>query len=239
MGLELTMRVTDSYLQMKSKYFQRHNHKMSFWREYCDWMLTLPHFAEMIGVEQMAWIAKKVTYKGITFDSETECNFFKLLEVAKSEGRIKDFQHQMNSELQPAFTDSEGNKIKSIEHNPDFIIWFNNGEKVIVDTKGNGSTIEEVAKIKRKIFLYQNQDLKYWFIGTLPKYLGGGFVEVSSGKDFERKLKNRYYKINPEQKKKRGKKDVQWTKDNWDEHFEYEDVCGLFYRWSKTKKLKR
>lgn len=43
MGLELTMRMTSNYLQLQSIYIQRHNHKMSFWREYCDWIKTLPH----------------------------------------------------------------------------------------------------------------------------------------------------------------------------------------------------
>jgi hypothetical protein len=42
MGLELTMRITSNYLQLKSIYIQRHGHKMSFWREYCDWIKTLP-----------------------------------------------------------------------------------------------------------------------------------------------------------------------------------------------------
>jgi hypothetical protein len=48
MGLELTMRVTSNYLQLKSIYIQRHGHKMSFWREYCDWVETLPYAKELI-----------------------------------------------------------------------------------------------------------------------------------------------------------------------------------------------
>ena len=48
MGLELTMRVTSNYLQMKSIHLQRRNHKMSFWKEYCKWIETLPMFKEIV-----------------------------------------------------------------------------------------------------------------------------------------------------------------------------------------------
>ncbi|SNS22697.1 hypothetical protein SAMN05446037_1006113 [Anaerovirgula multivorans] len=47
MGLELTARITDNYLQLKSKYNQRHNHKLEEWQYYCDWIKTLPRFTEL------------------------------------------------------------------------------------------------------------------------------------------------------------------------------------------------
>lgn len=46
LGLNLKMRVTSNYLQLKSIYNQRKNHKMSFWREYCKWVETLPAFLD-------------------------------------------------------------------------------------------------------------------------------------------------------------------------------------------------
>jgi len=42
MGMELTMRITSNYLQLKSIFNQRENHRMSFWRDYCKWVLGLP-----------------------------------------------------------------------------------------------------------------------------------------------------------------------------------------------------
>lgn len=47
LGLELTMRVTSNYLQLKSICKQRRTHKMSYWREYCEWCDSLPYFKEL------------------------------------------------------------------------------------------------------------------------------------------------------------------------------------------------
>ena len=45
MGLEQTMRVTTSYLQLKTIYLQRRYHKLKEdWGNFCDLCLTLPHF---------------------------------------------------------------------------------------------------------------------------------------------------------------------------------------------------
>ena len=43
MGLELTARITTNYLQLKTIYAQRHTHKLKEWRDFCAWILTLPH----------------------------------------------------------------------------------------------------------------------------------------------------------------------------------------------------
>lgn len=48
MGLELTARITDNYLQLKSKYKQRKSHKLEEWRYYCGWIKTLPMAKELI-----------------------------------------------------------------------------------------------------------------------------------------------------------------------------------------------
>ena len=47
MGFEQTMRVTTSYLQLKTIYLQRKHHKLKEdWGNFCDWCETLPHFNE-------------------------------------------------------------------------------------------------------------------------------------------------------------------------------------------------
>ena len=48
MGLELTARITDNYLQLKSKYIQRRHHKLEEWQYYCDWIETLPMAEKLI-----------------------------------------------------------------------------------------------------------------------------------------------------------------------------------------------
>ena len=46
MGYNLTARMTSNYLQLKTIYNQRKNHKMQEWHEVCEWMETLPRFKE-------------------------------------------------------------------------------------------------------------------------------------------------------------------------------------------------
>lgn len=46
-GLKLTARVTTNYRQLKTIYHQRYNHRLTEWRDFCDELLSLPHFKEM------------------------------------------------------------------------------------------------------------------------------------------------------------------------------------------------
>lgn len=48
MGLELTARVTTNYLQLKTIYNQRRNHKLQEWREFCRTIEALPFANEFI-----------------------------------------------------------------------------------------------------------------------------------------------------------------------------------------------
>lgn len=50
-GLEKTMRVSTNYLQLKTMYLQRKNHKLYDWHEFCKWVETLPYFKELTGIE--------------------------------------------------------------------------------------------------------------------------------------------------------------------------------------------
>ncbi len=48
MGFEQTMRVTTSYLQLKTIYLQRKHHKLKEdWGSFCLWCESLPHFNEL------------------------------------------------------------------------------------------------------------------------------------------------------------------------------------------------
>lgn len=49
-GLEKTMRVSTNYLQLKTMYLQRKNHKLKDWKIFCEWCLSLPYFKELTGV---------------------------------------------------------------------------------------------------------------------------------------------------------------------------------------------
>ena len=45
-GITVRAGITTNYRQLKTIYEQRHNHTLPEWREFCQFLLTLPHFAE-------------------------------------------------------------------------------------------------------------------------------------------------------------------------------------------------
>lgn len=47
-GMRLTARMTTNYRQLKTIYHQRKNHRLPEWKVFCEWVETLPHFADMI-----------------------------------------------------------------------------------------------------------------------------------------------------------------------------------------------
>jgi len=51
MGLQLTARVTTNYLQLRTIYNQRKNHKLPEWKRFIGWIETLPMAKQLITVE--------------------------------------------------------------------------------------------------------------------------------------------------------------------------------------------
>ena len=47
-GFILGATMTTNYRQLKTIYFQRKNHKLSEWHEFCSWCETLPMFKELV-----------------------------------------------------------------------------------------------------------------------------------------------------------------------------------------------
>lgn len=47
-GFELTARLTTNYRALKTVYSQRKNHRLPEWREFCNWIKTLPYANELI-----------------------------------------------------------------------------------------------------------------------------------------------------------------------------------------------
>ena len=46
-GVLLTARMTTNYQQLRTIYYQRRDHRLPEWQEFCDWIETLPHFKEL------------------------------------------------------------------------------------------------------------------------------------------------------------------------------------------------
>lgn len=49
-GFKLTARMTTNYRQLKTMYWQRRNHRLPEWKEFCEWVETLPYMKEFLGV---------------------------------------------------------------------------------------------------------------------------------------------------------------------------------------------
>ena len=179
----------------------------------------------------MARYAKKTNYKGIQFDSQTECDFYKRLENFKKRGLIKDFKTQVKYVLQEKFKDWRGESQREITHLPDFSVTLNDDTVILVDSKG-GSQHETEAKIKRKMLLNQNRDMPYYFISYTPNYLGNIWVESSTGHDLNKKLKTLYKKKYPVEAKKKGKKNINFSEKEIHELIEIKPIAnGLFYTY--------
>ncbi|MCP4254995.1 MAG: hypothetical protein GY775_16635 [Candidatus Scalindua sp.] len=48
MGFMMWMGISTNYLQLKTIYLQRKNHKLDEWRQFCKWIEELPMFKELI-----------------------------------------------------------------------------------------------------------------------------------------------------------------------------------------------
>lgn len=111
--------------------------------------------------------AKKIQYKGVVFDSKVECDYYQYLE--RNLG--KEYDHielQPKYELQPKF---DGNK--PIYYVADFALWKGDKLLEVIDVKGMPTP---VAKIKAKIFRYQNRDIPLTWICKAPKYTGQEWI---------------------------------------------------------------
>lgn len=47
-GFEITARMTTNYRCLINIYAQRHNHRLPEWRKFCEELLSLPHFPEIL-----------------------------------------------------------------------------------------------------------------------------------------------------------------------------------------------
>ena len=179
---------------------------------------------------------KKTEYKGITFDSQSECEFYQLLELKKKQKKIKDFVYEPEYMLQEGgWHNARNDKQEAIMYYPDFLVTANDGERLLIDVKGHDA--EETAKLKKKMLEYQNRDIVLYFISKTPQYLSSEWVEMTPYRDMLLKLKSAYKKEYPTVKT-RGKNSPQLTVKCWEKYMEIRMVHGLFYTFEKvfTKK---
>lgn len=113
--------------------------------------------------------AKKVEYKGITFDSKAECKYFQLLEKQKELGMFDRIELQPKFELQPKY-----GKQRPIVYVADFALWKDDKLLEVIDVKCMATS---EAKLKAKMFRYQYRDVYLTWICEAPKYTGLDWIE--------------------------------------------------------------
>ena len=95
---------------------------------------------------------KKTEYKGLTFDSIGERDHYIELELRQRAGEITDLKTQVSFEIQPAFTDSKGKRIRAITYKADFVYY---------DLKDKRTHIEDYKGFKTKEYLLKKKLLAY------------------------------------------------------------------------------
>lgn len=114
----------------------------------------------------------KRTYDGIVFASVMEMRYYRdvVLPLARS-GEITHYELQKEYQLQPKYI-HDGKTVRPITYVADFYIEYADGRVEVIDTKG---CADSVAKIKKKMFMYQYPDLPYRWITYVKKW--GGWLD--------------------------------------------------------------
>lgn len=131
--------------------------------------------------------AKKVIVDDIKFDSKMESEFYLFLKDLKKSYIIKDFELQPKFELQEKFT-KNNKKFRSIEYKADFLIYYSDGRKRVVDVKGFETP---VFKLKQKLFEKKFSDISLELVTKSPKKFGGGWILVSELKELRKQSKKK------------------------------------------------
>lgn len=101
---------------------------------------------------------KKVDYydpqlkQTLKFDSEKERDYYLILKDREKRGEIINLKRQVSIEIQEAFTDRLGNKVKAITYKADFTYYDLRDGDHVVDVKGYKT---DVYNLKKKLLAYK------------------------------------------------------------------------------------
>ena len=142
--------------------------------------------------------SKKCTYNGLNFDSITERDYYKVLELRQKNKEISDLETQKKFVLQEGFRLND-KAIKPITYSADQV-YIENGKIHVTDVKGSEFTVEETFKIKFKMLKNLHRDYVYHVV---IRYNGVWFdLENKEDKLKYKELKKKK-KLERESKKKK------------------------------------
>ena len=95
---------------------------------------------------------QKADFRGESFDSIKERDYYILLLDRERRGEIRDLKRQVAITIQQAFETPSGEKYRAITYKADFVYKDITGQVHIVDVKGYKT---EVYKIKKKLLAFR------------------------------------------------------------------------------------
>ncbi|MFA7122052.1 MAG: DUF1064 domain-containing protein [Bacilli bacterium] len=80
--------------------------------------------------------AKVTEVDGQRFASKMEAEYYAHLLILQKAGEVDTFTTQPKFELQPAYTDAAGKKVRPIHYVADFLVRYSDGSEKVIDVKG-------------------------------------------------------------------------------------------------------
>ena len=100
----------------------------------------------------------KTEIDGYKFDSKKEAEYYLILKDREKYGEIRYLKLQYPVEIQPAFTDKQGNKIRAITYKADFYFYDCKLKSWrVIDVKGFKT---DVYQLKKKLLLYKGIEIE-------------------------------------------------------------------------------
>lgn len=130
--------------------------------------------------------SKKTVIDGITFDSQTEAEYYEYLKGLERDKKIYRLRCHPTYILQEAF-EQDGKKYKAIKYIADFKYWDDEEQiNVVVDVKGFAM---EDARLKRKLFVYKYPLYKLVWVAKSNKYSKTGWIDYDELQKLRRKAR--------------------------------------------------
>ena len=99
---------------------------------------------------------------GAVFPSKKEARRYQELKLLERAGEIEHLVRQPQFELQPAFTDHDGQSVQAITYKPDFGYQMPlTGEIVVEEVKGGKATMTEASRLRIKLFKFKFRDIRF------------------------------------------------------------------------------
>ena len=97
---------------------------------------------------------KKCTYKGMTFDSKKEMNYYIKLEYLQKAKEISELKRQVEFVLLETFK-LENKTYRKTKYIADFTYKDKNGKYHVVDTKSEATKKDKVYQLKKKLLAWR------------------------------------------------------------------------------------